>query len=110
MSVEALWTLEFANHAGYGGGVVIFESGRIFGGDTSFYWTGTYSIKDGAITGKIDVNRHSPVMQSLLGRDSYSLELAGQLNDQEMELNGSILGEENSPHLVAILKRKAELP
>lgn len=35
--IEALWSVEFvAANGNYGGGVVIFESGRIFGGDSSF--------------------------------------------------------------------------
>jgi hypothetical protein len=31
------------------GGVAVLETNRIFGGDSGYYYLGTYSIKDGQI-------------------------------------------------------------
>jgi hypothetical protein len=40
MSIEALWTMQFHNTSGpaSSAGVVVFESGKIFGVDSCYYY------------------------------------------------------------------------
>ncbi len=113
MSIEALWTINFENVNGYGGGVVIFESGRIFGGDTSFYWTGTYDVDRGQLEAKIKVKRHNGTLPSLLGMDAFELELAGPVGQKNMKLLGKVTDRptgQSSDVLVVLLDWKEELP
>lgn len=54
MSVEALWTAQFEVAGGWvNGGVVVLETGRIFGGDSQFYYLGTYNLAGSTVTGQV---------------------------------------------------------
>ena len=59
MSVEALWTVEFQSVDGWmNGGVIVLESGRAFGGDSQFYYTGKYRVKSDAIYGSLRIDHY----------------------------------------------------
>ena len=109
MSVEALWVLGFGNDIDYGSGVVVLETNRIFGGDSSFYWTGTYEVSNGRIKGTINVDRHSSGQPSIVGPDAYTMNIEGPVSEKEIELSCTINGQDR-PALIAILTRTAELP
>lgn len=48
--IEALYGLEFVSNMQDGGyGVAILETGRIFGGDSSFVYIGDYEVKNGTV-------------------------------------------------------------
>jgi hypothetical protein len=48
--LEALWSVGFITGQGlHGAGVVIFETGRVFGGDSYFYWVGSYRVGAGRL-------------------------------------------------------------
>lgn len=45
MSIEALWTVTFGSNLGMSGaGVVVFETGRLFGGDPDYIYLGKYDV------------------------------------------------------------------
>ena len=46
--IEALWSTEFrdGNNQMFGSGIVVFENGKVLGGDRGFTFVGNYSIKD----------------------------------------------------------------
>jgi len=47
---EALWSLEFNwGKKVYEADVIIFEAGRLFGGDSSYYFSGKYEIADNEV-------------------------------------------------------------
>ena len=51
--LTGLWTAEFGSSAGIsGGGVAVFEEGRILGGDATYFYVGSYKLtgKDFAAT------------------------------------------------------------
>jgi hypothetical protein len=62
MALEALWAVTFGTAHNLGWGVLVFETGRIFGGDTCFYYVGrfTYNQRDQTIAGDVEVSRHAP--------------------------------------------------
>lgn len=56
MSLEALWTIEFGDGDGWkNAGVLVFETGRVFGGDSGFYYLGTVDISDDRLRASIRV-------------------------------------------------------
>jgi len=118
MSIEAFWCLSFHsnNHnipenAGFG--VVIFESGRVFGGDSNFYYNGTYLLNGGNITAKVRVKRFAAGMPSITGLDDYVLIIGGlskgSYNDDEFMVDGHV---ENVPQAKVYVgfKRIENLP
>ena len=43
--MDGLWTAEFGSSTGvFGGGVAIFQNGRIWGGDATYYYIGEYAL------------------------------------------------------------------
>jgi hypothetical protein len=45
IAIEGLWTVEFGSSTGmFGGGVVVFQGGKILGGDGGYYYTGEYEL------------------------------------------------------------------
>jgi T3SS negative regulator,GrlR len=60
---EALYVVEFGDMAASGtyrnGGVIVLETGRVYGGDSGYYYVGTYSVKDGQLTGEVKVVKHN---------------------------------------------------
>ncbi len=125
MSVEALWSIEFLalawkpNPAEYthedmateGAGVVVLETNRVLGGDTSYTYVGDYEVKNKRLTAQVRVRRYTTsIPQSVFGElDDFVVTLEGNVDDSQMSLSG------RSPQapgqwLIARLIRRAELP
>jgi len=53
--LEALWSVVFLtpNSQRLNAGVVVFETNRIFGGDSWFYYTGTYKGENGKLVARV---------------------------------------------------------
>lgn len=112
--LEALWSLEFQSNRGFeGGGVVIFETGRVFGGDAQYYYTGTYEVKSGNITAKVKVTRYvdSGLGVSIFGTDDKEIELEfeGKVDEPVMRATGNRLSDLASQVTIKFIKR-ADLP
>ena len=64
MNIEALWAVQFTAANGVrmakSGGVIVIESGRIFGGDTWMWYTGRYErdVKTGKLTCSLETGVH----------------------------------------------------
>jgi T3SS negative regulator,GrlR len=93
MSLEALWAITFGTGEDTGSGVIVFETGRIFGGDTSFYYLGRYSYnpRDQTLSGEVEVVRHSAFQHFIFpGFDGGRVQLRGQVAEPEMILTGHL--------------------
>jgi T3SS negative regulator,GrlR len=109
--LEALWSVGFITGQGlHGAGVVIFETGRVFGGDSYFYWVGSYSVGDGTITGEVDVRRHMEGLPFIFpGLEGGRVRFTGPINSPTMLLTGSLVN--NPTQQIAVqFTRLAELP
>jgi hypothetical protein len=53
--IDGLWTAKFATSQGSGSGVVTLSEGRITGGDTNYYYVGTYAAQGSSITASLRV-------------------------------------------------------
>lgn len=111
--IEALWSAEFkdANDLMSGSGIVIFENGKVLGGDSGFTFVGNYEIKDGIGYASIRVRRYSNTinMQSISGLDDYTLDAVGKIDRNHMIFTGtskSVPGFTLNIDMV----RRAELP
>jgi hypothetical protein len=78
MSIEALWTVRFASNLGSsGGGVIIFETDRLFGGDPDYTYVGKYDSSDGKhISADLEITNYSGNLNSVFGRSpQFSLHI-----------------------------------
>jgi len=115
MSIEALWTVNFATAGGAGNGIVIFETGRIFGGDANYFWVGDYDVQNGRITASLNVSNYSGVPYSVFGQlMNLRLKLEAALPSttgvgQVVEARGHMEGHPDQV-IVLMLTYRAPLP
>ena len=92
--IDALYVVEFGDvdldgQQYWNAGVVVFETNRIFGGDSGYYYVGHYSVKGSQIDAQVKVVRHNPNWESAFGdaSDSFNIKIQGTVN------NGVIQGQ-----------------
>jgi hypothetical protein len=74
MSVEALWTREFGLAGRWeNGGVVVFETGRVFGGDCRYYYVGEFATVADRIEASAQVAYSSVTSGSSISRRRFDL-------------------------------------
>ena len=110
--LEALWSVKFTSSFGIeGNGIVVFETGRIFGGDSSMIYIGDYEVKDEEISGEINVQKYADVsgMFSAVGLNNFTLKITGKLGAETMILSGYVI--EDAKRTIEIhATRRADLP
>ena len=111
--IEALWSADFNSNFGLSGsGVIVLETGRALGGDSSMMYVGNYTVSpDGIINGELHVTMYSrpPHMQSVVGLDNFHLLVSGKTDAQMMSLTGRVKEDANRTISISA-KRRAELP
>ena len=110
--LEALWSVEFQSSFGFrGNGVAVFETGRVFGGDSTMIYVGSFRVENGSVHANVNVNKyaHSPGMASVVGLDNFNLELIGKPDPNNMSLSGHVV-EDPSRKITIHAVRRAELP
>ncbi len=75
--MNGLWTVEFGSSAGiFGGGVAVFSDGRVLGGDSGYYYTGSYQVQqDGSFSAELVVTPFIPGIQSVFRTVGHPLKL-----------------------------------
>jgi hypothetical protein len=85
LTIDGLWTAEFGSSDGmFGGGVVVFQAGKVMGGDGTYYYIGEYKIDGSTFHATLKVSPYIEGAQSVfktVGQD-LTLELIGSLEDQ----------------------------
>ena len=113
--LEALWTVEFeSNIGGWGGGIVIFETGRVFGGDAQYTYIGHYKVDadGGMLRAEVEIAKflNVPGGLSVFGQaDRFKLLLAGAPGRDQMVMHGEVIGRPDL-RIEVRFKRRAELP
>jgi hypothetical protein len=110
MSVEALWTMEFGSGEGWeNGGVVVFETGRAFGGDSRYYYLGEFRTSGDRIEATLHIVHYHAEPRTPFGDTAtdYTIELKGMRSNDRIE--GNILREGYAP-MDARLRRRSDLP
>jgi hypothetical protein len=118
MSVEALWVVRYGDASmpsiidGYSNaGVVVLETGRVFGGDAGYYYLGNSEVQDNQIAGRVRITHfNGPLVDAFrTGRRSFEVEFMGVVQ------GGLIDGHMHpvdppGPRLPVRLEFKARLP
>ena len=93
--IEALWSVKFVvpKNRDYGAGVVVLENGLIRGGDSSYYYLGDFSIKEGVITASVSVNHYFGEMNNVFGPIKHiNVDLSGKIAYDQFRLTGAAKG------------------
>lgn len=112
--VNGLYIFEIEMRDGKRGranGVVVLCDGRIMGGDSYFYYTGTYTFRNGKWRGDMIVNQHSEAVGKSLafGGREVTCGFSGDYFPGRAEVEGMALVGKTSVTFVARLTLKEAL-
>ena len=108
MSVEGLWTVQFAkSEEKYGGlqveeqmdrgGVFVLTGNQLLGGGLSYYFIGTYRVTGSNIEGIINATRYNDIVSGPFGPvKEVRLIFKGIIAGNSMTLNGHVEDKPNS--------------
>jgi hypothetical protein len=90
MSVEGMWAVYFGDvdQQQVNSGIVVLETGRIFGGDSLIAYRGTYSVSNGHVQGSADTWAYNPTLEAITAFGEVNPEpaeviLDGHLGEQD---------------------------
>jgi len=109
--LEAMYGIEFESNMNSGGyGIVIFETGRILGGDSSFVFIGSYEVKNEIVYADVKCTNDRNSLESIFGDvKEFTLRLEGKPEYNEFIIQGYMV--ENPEMKIGVkLTRRAELP
>ena len=118
MNVEGMWAVYFGDVAGpqVNSGVAVFETGRIFGGDSMMAYLGTYQVSSAGISGSAKIWAYNPhqAVTTAFGKmgtaEGVTLTFSATENE-DGSLTGTFAEENNSSITIpANLIKVAELP
>jgi hypothetical protein len=74
-------------------GVIVLIDGQILGGDTQFYYTGSYSLQNGKWRGELITHQHTEALGVTLifGGREVACGFTGTYSDGEAEVDGTAL-------------------
>jgi hypothetical protein len=81
---EALYLVKFGDAAASGypnSGVLVIVGGRLFGGDSGFYYRGTVTHEGDTFAATVEMTRHDPKWHSAFGDPSrsFAIKITGQI-------------------------------
>lgn len=96
---------------GHATGVLVLLDGRILGGDTYFYYTGSYTFAKGKWRGELTTRQHTEAvgLNLLFGGREVTCGFTGIYSDGSAEVEGTALVGKNSVFFVAQLVLKSAL-
>jgi len=109
--LEAMWSLEFISSQQRGGyGIAVLETGRIFGGDSSCIYIGSYEVKNDIVHALVKVTNDRGILQTIFGDlKEFTLVLNGRADQDSFVLEGH-MQEHPEQRMDVRLTRRAELP
>jgi hypothetical protein len=77
---DGLYRVMFQTQYGRGSGVIHAQGGKMWGGDGTMFFVGTYTETEGGIAASVKVDRHTkkPMSRSIFGVDRVSITISGQ--------------------------------
>jgi hypothetical protein len=111
-TLEGLWTVEFEVAGGWqNGGVLVFETGRLFGGDSNYYYLGTFGVAGEVITAELTSTHYQGPVGDAWGDAATELKVHAQAR---REGSGRIIGtmtrSGDSRQLRFRLTKRSDLP
>jgi hypothetical protein len=110
--LEALWSVEFISSPTLrqSAGVVVLESSKAFGGDSGYFYVGSYQIVHDVLKAEVKVTHYFGPLNSVFGpHEEFTLKLEGKIADRTFSLRGHLVERPDQKITVQLTKR-ADLP
>lgn len=87
---NGLYKIEFRTQKDQGFGVLMLQDEKLWGGDSSMYYVGTYAQDGDNFSAEVKTGRHSntPGIESVFGLDSVNITLKGTSSGTGAEMTG----------------------
>ncbi len=108
--MNGFYSVHFTGPTGPGDGVVLLLDGNLYGGDSGYIYTGTYTLEGNALRAQVQVQQVVPGIPSVFGAfGNLTLSLSGNRAGEVVEGSGNPIG---NPHVRMgfRLQRRAHLP
>ncbi len=83
MTEHGLWSMEFLDRRGevVSGGIAVLENGKLLGGDSAYYYAGTYSLaSDRKVRARLSIKHFAGAGHSIFGpMKAFEVEAEGVL-------------------------------
>jgi hypothetical protein len=114
-SIEALWLVKFGDfetpNQVRNGGVIVFESGRAFGGDSGFAYVGRYDISGTQFTATLTITQFNSEMGDVWGLGVSEFSINVHLEREANTMRGTMtVVDQNQITLPLLMQRFRELP
>ena len=109
MALDGLWIAQFTGKEVSGSGVVVFSNGKLFGGETGFYYIGTYESDGKVVKARVMIRNFDPALPSGFGiPGDYEMDVSAVLQDDK--ITGTAMIAHQPQHSLGIrLTKKANL-
>jgi hypothetical protein len=109
MGLDGLWIVQFTGKDILGSGVAVFSNGKVFGGETGFYYVGTYAAQGKAVKARVVIRNFDPSIPSGFGvQGDYEMDVSAMLQDNQMTGTAMIANQPQNS-LGIRLTKKADL-
>lgn len=103
LRINGNWKIEFISENTSYFGVITFLEGKIFGGDSGYYYFGHFlPLTHKTLGGQISIRRHTDGIKGIFGNQKQiELHLEGKFTDNTFEFMGITIFE---PHIDIVIK------
>ena len=108
--MNGFFTVVFEGPVGAGGGVVLLQDGHVLGGDSAYYYEGTFTERENQLNARIDVRVFLQGVQSVFGiAPPFALNITGTFANGEVTGAASLVGNDGARMRFRMVRR-AEIP
>ena len=109
MTLEGLWIVKFTAAGISGSGVAVFCNGKVFGGETGFYYIGTYRSEGKLVKAHVGIHNFDATIPSGFGIGDYEMDVSAMWQD-ETNMNGTAIVTNRPQYSMGLnLTKKANL-
>lgn len=104
--MEGFYTIVFQGPVGAGGGAVFLQNGQVLGGDSAYFYQGSYTQSGNQIHAFVDVRVFLSGVQSVFGVAApFALEMVGTVVGNEITGTACLAGNANARMHLRMTKR-----
>jgi hypothetical protein len=104
--IEGLWIVQYEGLQGSGGGVAVFVSGKILGGDTGYTYEGAYTLQNNVMAARVRVTNFLPNVPNVLGVvGDFDLEIQAPVTGNVIQGAMSLVGRPGMSIAVRLTKK-----
>lgn len=107
--VDGFWLLQYEGIQGNGGGVLVLLNGRVFGGDSAYYYMGSYQTIGPTLKARVQVRKFLPGVANALGVEGdFELDVVGAVEGNVIRGTASLVSTAG-PGIAIKLTQRAKL-